>query len=380
MHRNIPADPIMTDLKLNRIARLWGKLCLPDWVFELSFVIGTRKDPRDPVIHLETANLVVMPSEKTGGGTEVASACLPGGALPEVKFNRDTNEMAVGFEVNFDLPAARRGEDGKTDPETDTPGGVTFVRTRAELEGRIVGEFEPRAYRYQNFEGVLRIEMPRDYVDKYKMERFFEIKLVFPLIWFEFSARKELWLQPVFISGSGSTPPTGSDFYPLLARANQIWAKCCVQFRAKCPKYVSNQNYRISTQAEATAFKDEVSVSDAIEVFMVERLDPETLWGGGATFSSGTASAKIVTGDNQLPGNDNHLAHELGHVVGLGHPGNPNGLVDSCPGSVMEPSGFFADNPEFQCRFNCRMAANPLLTSLPGLWCIGRLRPDQELF
>lgn len=56
------------------------------------------------------------------------------------------------------------------------------------------------------------------------------------------------------------------------------------------------------------------------------------------------------------------------------------GLIDGCTGSVMEPSGFFADNPEFQCRFNCRTAANPLLTTLPFWSCLMIGRPDDELF
>ena len=75
-------------------------------------------------------------------------------------------------------------------------------------------------------------------------------------------------VQPVFIAADGATPPTGEDFYPMLARANEIWAKCCLQFRAKCPIYVDEQDYRVSTTAEATAFKDTANVNDAIEVFV----------------------------------------------------------------------------------------------------------------
>ena len=376
---HVQPDPIMAQLRLNRLAHLWGRLCLPDFSIEMSFYVGTRSDPRVPVFHLETMNLVLQPSDKLGGGKETPSACLPGGATPEVRFEKDKNTLSSEFEICFDLPAAHRGGKVKYDASSDTPGPTAIV-TKAELQGRIIGELQPRAFRYQNFEGTLKIAMPQEYIDSYDLPPFLEFELRVPLLWFYLMPRKELLIQPVFISGPGATPPTGSDFYPLLARANEIWSKCCTQFRSKCPVYVDNQNYRISTQAEATAFKDEVSVDDAIEVFMVERLDPETTWGGGATFSSGTANAKIVTGDNQLPGNDNHLAHELGHVLGLGHPGNAGTLVDSCPGSVMEPSGFFADNPEFQCRFNCRMASNPLLTTLLGPWCLAPQRPDKELF
>lgn len=369
----------LSSLKLTRYARLWGRICLPKFTLEVMFLVGTKSDPDEPVFHLETVNLVMKPTKELGGGKAVSSASLPGGVYPEVKFNRDKNDMYSAFEISLDMPGARDDREQKIDPRSDTP-GPTAIRTKAELSGRIVGELSPRAYKYQNFEGDLKVELPKEYAGRLGLSEAIEFKFKLPLIWFFFAPKKELLIQPVFISSSGATPPTGSDFYPLLARANKIWAKCCVGFRAKCPIYVDNQNYRIATQAEAIAFKDEISVDDAIEVFMVERLDPEDMWGGGATWSSGTANAKIISGDNQLPGNDNHLAHELGHVLNLGHPGNAGSLVDACAGSVMEPSGFFADNPEFQCRFNCRSASNPLLTSVPGDWCLTRARPDDELF
>jgi hypothetical protein len=375
---SIADQPIMASLKLNRFARLWGKLCLPRFTLEITFLVGTRSNPDNPLFYLETVNLVMNSSKELGGGKAVSSACLPGETYPDVSFDPDTNKLSSAFEISLDMPGIRDDRKEKSDPATDTP-GPTAVRTKAELQGRFVGEITPRAYKSQNFEGELKLWLPKEYVGKLDLKETLDFKIKFPFLWFFLTPRKELLIQPVFIAGSGATPPTGSDFYPLLARANEIWAKCCIQFRAKCPIYVDNQNYRVATQAEAIAFKNGVSVGDAIEVFMVEELDPETLWGGGATFSSGTANAKVVSGDNQLPGNDNHMAHELGHVLGLGHPGNAGTLVDSCPGSVMEPSGFFADNPEFQCQFNCRSASNPLLTTTPGIWCLSGVRADMEL-
>lgn len=100
--------------------------------------------------------------------------------------------------------------------------------------------------------------------------------------------------------------------------------------------------------------------------------------GGGATWGSGEASAKIVTSDQQLsvPGkgavNQNHLAHELGHVMGLCHPGSDccgdgcpqPSLTDAVPGTVMDPSGFESDNPSIQSKSNGMNAKNPLLSSV----------------
>ena len=96
---HVQPDPIMAQLRLNRLAHLWGRLCLPDFSFEMSFYVGTRSDPRVPVFHLETMNLVLQPSDKLGGGKETPSACLPGGATPEVRFEKDKNTLSSEFET-----------------------------------------------------------------------------------------------------------------------------------------------------------------------------------------------------------------------------------------------------------------------------------------
>jgi hypothetical protein len=370
--------PVTSTLELDRLVRLYARWCIDAFTWEVTFLVGTRGDPDLPLVYLEDLNLVLQASEETGGGRATPSACLPGGSTPLVEYDPKSNEIASEFEINIDFPAARRDRDEKLDPAVDTP-GPTAVTTRARLQGGFLSELRPHEYGYQNLECTLNIEVPTEYVKKLDVASSLDLSAVLPMVWLYFKPRKELLVQPVFIAADGATPPTGSDFYPLLARANELWAKCCIRFRAKCPTYVDNQGYRVSTQAEAIAFKDEVDVSDAIEVFVVERLDPEDMWGGGATWGSGTAAAKIVTGDNQLPLNKNHLGHELGHVLGLGHPSNPGGLVAGCVGSLMEPSGFFADNPDYQCSANCSNAANPLLTNLPYNVCPLRYWLAEEL-
>jgi hypothetical protein len=372
-------DPLLKTLELDRLVRLHAWFCLNAYTWEVTFLVGTRGGSQVPELYLETLNLVLQPSEKLGGGRATPSACLPGGSIPQVDYNPKTNEIDAAFEINLDFPAARMGRYEQVDPADHTP-GPTAVTTKARLRARFLSELQPREHRYQNLQCELEIQVPDEFAEAIEVPKVLQFAELIPLRWIFLTPGRELWVQPVFIAPEGATPPTGSDFYPLLARANELWAKCCIRFRAKCPIYLDEQEYRIVTEAEAAALKDEVDVSDAIEVFMVERFDPEDTWGGGVTFGSGTAAAKIVTGDNQLPLNKNHLAHELGHVLGLDHPGEPGGLVDGCAGSVMEPSGFYADNPDFQCQDNCNNASNPLLNTVHYPGCLVFQRVAAELY
>jgi len=207
------------------------------------------------------------------------------------------------------------------------------------------------------------------------------------------SRAQYLRIQPVFI-GTGPTDPsrTGTAWATLMAKAHELWNRCgsvrCIKFVVNNAIYVNKPAYKVlDSDAEATNLRAEVSVADAVEVFVVDRMTFACSWGGGACFSSGTASAKIVSCDQQLavpapcpcpsycPAtcppcppcqtgavNNYHLAHELGHALNLAHPPGPSGtLAASTVGSNLEPSGFCCDNPAIQSAKNCRNASNPLL-------------------
>jgi hypothetical protein len=226
-----------------------------------------------------------------------------------------------------------------------------------------------------------------------------------------------LLVQPIFI-GHGPDDPaaTGRDYPTLIRRAAEMWGRCgtvrCLNILTNDPIYLDDDSYRV-LDGSCEAMVDQTSnvfdlldaVPDdpaAIEIIVVERWDP-LMDGCGATFSSGTASAKIVSSDQQLDvpcpapcgcdaynrmyrgvdcnnfcpcgtscagagcGDVNyyHLAHELGHVLDMYHPwdtGKPLAKRGSW-GSVMEGSGFCLDNPDAQSAKNCRGASNPLLSS-----------------
>lgn len=379
---------LLKQLGLRRAAYLWAcvRVKLLEPVVgplvhgEITFLFGTEDDPNRPVLYLDTLNLVIDEADELGGHGGTPSACLLPGSRPRVEFDRDSRRFAASFEAMVDFPAARRGDkEREADPETDTP-GPAGLKTGVELRGQFLSDLRPVEYGFEMLEAEMAMTLPPQVEELIHLPRLV-LPIKIPLIWVRIGAKRQLTLQPVFIEADGMTPPTGADFYPGLHRANELWGRCCIEFVAKCPLYVDEQDWRVATNSEAIDFRNSTNVSDAVEVFIVEELDPVDLWGGGATWGPGTATAKVVSTDNQLPLNQNHMAHELGHVLGLGHPGDSTDtLVDGCAGSVLEPSGFFADNPGLQCEANCHNASNPLLHLVPWMWCISVDRPDDQLF
>jgi hypothetical protein len=201
--------------------------------------------------------------------------------------------------------------------------------------------------------------------------------------WVQFEAVRKLCVQPVRMGRikieSGwpfpifSVDYTGDGLPFGQPGANLQWRKADVIFDWRPWKTIwSSQYFTLDIAAgEDAALRAEVSDSDCIEVFFVDRFDNPGTWGGGATFSSGLASAKVISSDdNSRPVcssgaacNVTHLAHELGHVVALHHPGVggiPAYMANGTSGTLMCPSGFTADNPRRNSLDNELNANNPL--------------------
>ena len=187
--------------------------------------------------------------------------------------------------------------------------------------------------------------------------------VVGPWRWFE--AARSLCIQPVRIrSSAADATPTGLGLAFGMPGANTQWNKADVIFQVRAWMVVTNAALKVATEgAEETTIRGTVDVADCIEVFFVENFDPVSLHGGGATWSSGTASAKIISSDgNATFGVDlTHIAHELGHVLNMGHPGAPNGLFNASTNTLMCPSGWHNDNPKRNSRDNALNVSNPLL-------------------
>jgi len=163
------------------------------------------------------------------------------------------------------------------------------------------------------------------------------------------------------------------------------WAKVNITFDWRPWKTVHDNAGKwasVTTGSEMNDLRSEVTDDDCIEIFFVNEFSPSSTYGGGATWFSGTASAQIISSDEQVScGVDiTHLAHEVGHAIGLKHPGSTGtapGDIAGSSGTLLCPSGWERDNPRRQSWENGNNAYNPLFVNYhgfyfgPGPECIG---------
>jgi hypothetical protein len=210
----------------------------------------------------------------------------------------------------------------------------------------------------------------------------------FELTWLQFEAVRRLCIQPVRIGSISiekgwpfpvfSINYTGKGLAFGQPGANQQWRKGDVIFEWRNWMTVWNAAYNTLDIAlnEDDLLRAEVNEDDCIEVFFVDTFDVPSTWGGGATFSSGLASSKVISSDDNaepvcvggtVACNITHLAHELGHVMTLHHPGVggiPAHMVNGNTGTLLCPSGFVADNPRRNSVENENNVNNPLFQYL----------------
>lgn len=298
------------------------------------------------------------------------------GTAAPLKFHYELIDRIRGF----------RQAEGKGEADLFAPYTEVMI---AELSGRFSEPLEARDEGKVSADVEMMLKLTSPVLGVIQEVRLYA-KLVFQW-WHLLKPAEFLKIQPVFI-GYGSTDPnrTGTAFDTLMNRCIELWNRCgsvrCIKFAVNTPIYINNSAYKVlDSSAEATSLRAEVNVADAVEVFVVDHMVTSVAcsWGGGACWGSGTASAKVVSCDQQLSvpcpcpaactgycpcgacqcGDVNyyHLAHELGHALNLDHPGQPYGLAEVTYGSNMAPSGFCCDNPNVQSAKNCRNASNPLL-------------------
>ena len=285
---------------------------------------------------------------------------------------RVSGSLRMYADASFLAQFARPEGDAKNDL-VDTPTIPTTMNVTIDL-----GVDTTEALRKpRSITGSLQLGLKIDGLDRLKINPF-EIQLldklplkieIGPLFLFEIARR--LCVQPVRLVRVASFFPlsiqvTGEGLAFGQPGANKQWAKADVVFEYRDFKtlFDSGSSFPLS-EAEEGELRSRVEDDDCIEVFFIRDFTPQDLHGGGVTFGAGTASSQVISSDaNARNGVDfTHLAHELGHVLGLRHPDAPAtaSAVPANTGTLMCPSGFNNDNPKVNSQGNKDLLSNPLL-------------------
>lgn len=137
-------------------------------------------------------------------------------------------------------------------------------------------------------------------------------------------------LQPVFLKYGDTDLPTGLGLWESwLADCQKIWGKLGVSLEAVEPVTIKAGKVKWygGSPYEIAVVRSLYSDPEYVEVFFVE--NDMTSMGGAQNLGNGTMNSKIVISTNASSG---HLAHELGHVLGIDH---PTGSEDH----IMVPTG-----------------------------------------
>lgn len=178
---------------------------------------------------------------------------------------------------------------------------------------------------------------------------------------------RNVTVQPIFFRDNAADPdPTGVSFPDRMDVTREVWAKVGVQFAVNAVITRDDAAHKVqgSTQAETAAIAG-LRTGAGIEVFWV---DNDMAWaGGGFTFFPWGPPSKMVLSDHGT--SDTLFAHEMGHALGLFHPGDGT-AHDGDADTIMEPTGSHSiENP----RRNTAVNATRLTWPAGAATCI---RPD----
>jgi hypothetical protein len=299
------------------------------------------------------------------------SAITEGGRRQVLRYDPQGKALVGKVRGRIDMPQLYETAELRINPEDDL---VEIPTLEATVDVRIaVSELgNLAAAREKPVETPLTLEMglqlvsakdaPARTLDLSVRSRYVKAQLVF---WPFIEIARRLCIQPVRIfSFSGGFPfffnLSGDGLAFGQPGAATQWAKADVLYTYRDWITLFQPQFSTFSSNEAAALLAQVDVDDCIEVFFVDRFSPQTLFGGGATFGLGLASSKVISSDENADfGVDQtHLAHELGHVLALPHPGGTSASTNT----LMCPSGFNNDNPKRNSQENENNLSNPLLT------------------
>jgi outer membrane protein OmpA-like peptidoglycan-associated protein len=181
---------------------------------------------------------------------------------------------------------------------------------------------------------------------------------------------RTLDLQPVFLRTSpADANPTGRSWIRRFNESNVVWGKLGVTFTERTPITIDTPlKTGGATVADQTAIRA-LSAGAGVEIFLVDNNMPDD--GGGITEGAPLA-ARCVVGNiimSDRGTSDTLLAHELGHILGIRHPGVAPNPGD--PNTIMEPSD--SNNANNPTRNTLANFAAILCPAASGTTC---LHPD----
>ncbi len=189
------------------------------------------------------------------------------------------------------------------------------------------------------------------------------------------TTRRRLIVQPVgFRSSATDASPSGSTSAAQLATAQTVWDKACTDLDIRATVTITNAT--LKTSSSLTDIRNAYTDSDpsVIEVFFVDNPLPGI--GGGSAGAIGVASCKPVIAEPN-GGNPVLVAHELGHVLNLLHPGTGS---NSDPGTVMAPTGSaMISGTQLVTHIMCTSIANPVLQTATTACCFTHDIPNHYL-
>ena len=169
-------------------------------------------------------------------------------------------------------------------------------------------------------------------------------------------ASRTLDLQPIFLRlNAADASPTGTTFNSRFNKANEIWGKLGVTFNKLSPVTIDTPLKTSGGSDPEILAVMALRSSSGVEVFFVD--NDVAGQGGAATLQTGcNGNEKTIIADRGT--SDTILAHEMGHVMGLGHNGN-----NSDPGTVMDTTGSHSvNNPTKNTMANYNFISCPAAT------------------
>ena len=308
-----------------------------------------------------------------------------------LEYDRETGEMRGKLTGLIDLPQLAEYVDPKRDPERDyetTPAVLASLGVRIAMKQPLawketekpIGSEAEVELDLESGELTDMLVAARLDLDRFRL-RAVNLFVLEHVIHKFFRFTDRLCLQPVSIrTGPADADPTGDGLDFGRPQLLTQWGKVDINFEIRDWMFVDEADYKVLTPAEREDLLPLIAEDDCIEVYFAQEFVPQDKWGGGVTRSGGRASSTITSSDQNADFaiDEAHLAHEVGHVLGLAHPGSGDTgpiMIDGTGGTVICPSGFQNDNPHINSEENGDLLQNPLLESSLALLAV---TPDCE--